>query len=1031
MRHFSWVLIFTLSLLPFGFVAQKKEETPPPQRYEKPPFTLPEGFVAEKVAGAPLTHHPVMASFDEEGRLYLAENAGVNLRAPDLLQQLPSGIRRLVDEDGDGTFDSSSVFADRMTFPMGSQWLDGSLYVCAPPSVWKLDDPQRTGIARARRELVTRFGFTGNAASIHGPFLGPDGWLYWTDGRHGYEIERTDGGTLKGKAASIFRCKPDGSQVEVVCGGGMDDPVEIAFTPEGEPIATVDIFFGSPSRVDALIHCIEGGTFPYHPSVLGELKRTGPLLPAMTDLGWVAPSGLMRYRGEAFGPEYRDNLFSTQFNTHKIVRHIVVREGATLLTRDEDFLVSTHPDFHPTDVLEDADGSLLVIDTGGWFRIGCPTSQIAKPEVHGAIWRIRKKEGPRIDDPRGLKLDWSKPGVGELVKRLDDPRFVVRDRAVVELRKRAKEAITPLGTVLQSSKNERTRRTAVWVLSAIEAAESRGVIRSALNDPSASVRMVAARSLGLNRDVDSLTALGKAVLDDEPVVRREAATALGRLGRKEAVPALLQSMGKQTDRFLEHAIIYALIELKDRESTLAGLRDDRPAVRKAALIALDQMDGGGLEKDQVAPLLDSDDAALQQAALDVVAKHPEWAGSIRVWLENTLARKNVPTNQREFLVSALAGLSREKGVQELVARRLGDGSTSGDVRLLLLDVTVRTPVDPLPDSWQKGLNESLALRDEKQLWQAVTAIRGRGLTSCDQGLRRLINDTGLSVDLRILALGALGARHEPSRAEFDLLLGRLQPDLPPLSRLAAADALRALKLSGQSLLKLCEKLPSLGALELPRILHAFAGSRDRDVGLALVASLDRSPALTSIPPRELEQVLRDYPAEVHRGAGVLYRKLAVDLESQKSRLKELEPALSGGDVRLGRAVFFGQKAVCAACHTVGKDGGKVGPELTKIAAIRSEKDLLEAVVFPSSSIVRDYEAYLVSTTDGRELTGLIVRETPEAIFLVDAERRETRLSRSLVESIHRSPASLMPQGMDKQLTMDEMRDLIAFLRSLK
>src|SRR5439155_1337202 len=100
-----------------------------------------------------------------------------------------------------------------------------------------------------RQELVTRFGFIGNAADIHGPFLGPDGRLYWTDGRHGHEIHQPDGRVLTGKAARVFRCRPDGRDVEVVCGGGMDDPVEVAFTPEGEAFATVDILHGRPQRV--------------------------------------------------------------------------------------------------------------------------------------------------------------------------------------------------------------------------------------------------------------------------------------------------------------------------------------------------------------------------------------------------------------------------------------------------------------------------------------------------------------------------------------------------------------------------------------------------------------------------------------------------------------------------------------------------------------------------------------------------------------------------------------------------------------
>ncbi len=422
-------MVGRLSLLPFLITFSNATAT---MAAEPVPFRMPAGFVAEKVAGPPLVEHPMFACFDDRGRLFVSDSGGKNLKADDLLKQLPSCIRVLEAANGDGHFEKSSIFADKMSFPMGCLWHDGAVYVCSPPSLWRLRDTQGTGGADERIELVTKFGFSGNAADIHGPWLGPDGRLYWTDGRHGHEIKTPAGTILKGKAARIFRSKLDGSEVEVVCGGGMDDPVQMAFTEEGEPFAVVDIFQSRPTRMDALIYCIDGGVFPYYEAVLGEFKRTGPLLPAVSELGWVAPSGLIRYRSDAFGKEYADNLFSTQFNTHKVVRHILQRDGAGFKTKDEDFLVSDHPDFHPTSLLEDADGSLLVIDTGGWFRIGCPTSQVAKPEIKGGIYRIRKKDAVKIDDPRGLKIAWNKTSPAEMVALLDDPRWIVRDRAVEE-----------------------------------------------------------------------------------------------------------------------------------------------------------------------------------------------------------------------------------------------------------------------------------------------------------------------------------------------------------------------------------------------------------------------------------------------------------------------------------------------------------------------------------------------------------------------------------------------------------------------
>src|SRR5947209_20550130 len=103
----------------------------------------------------------------------------------------------------------------------------------------------------------------------------------------------------------------------------------------------------------------------------------------------------------------------------KVTRHVLVPQGATFTTRDEDFLVSSNRDFHPTDVIEDADGSLLVIDTGGWYKLCCPTSQLGKPDVLGAIYRVRRKDTKQIEDPRGLKLAYDKMEAEDLAGLLE------------------------------------------------------------------------------------------------------------------------------------------------------------------------------------------------------------------------------------------------------------------------------------------------------------------------------------------------------------------------------------------------------------------------------------------------------------------------------------------------------------------------------------------------------------------------------------------------------------------------------------
>ena len=118
------------------------------------------------------------------------------------------------------------------------------------------------------------------------------------------------------------------------------------------------------------------------------------------------------------------------------------------------------------------------------------------------------------------------------------------------------------------------------------------------------------------------------VVADQPSVRREAATALGRIGDRSAVPALLEALNAPVDRFLEHAVIFALIQLNDRPATLAGLQQNAPGTKRGALVALDQMEAGQLTPELVTPFLSVADPVLQQTALWVIAHHREWGGEV-------------------------------------------------------------------------------------------------------------------------------------------------------------------------------------------------------------------------------------------------------------------------------------------------------------------------------------------------------------------------------------------------------------------
>jgi putative heme-binding domain-containing protein len=153
--------------------------------------------------------------------------------------------------------------------------------------------------------------------------------------------------------------------------------------------------------------------------------------------------------------------------------------------------------------------------------------------------------------------------------------------------------------------------------------------------------------------------------------------------------------------------------------------------------------------------------------------------------------------------------------------------------------------------------------------------------------------------------------------------------------------------------------------------------------------------------------------------------------NRQQQLQSMLSQLEGGSPEHGNRVFSSRKAACSGCHRVGNEGGQVGPDLSQIGRIRNERDLLEAIVFPSASFARGYEAYTVVTDAGRSYSGVIQSETATEIILTTTDRRTIRLSRSEIEVLKQSPVSVMPEGIHKQLSPDELRDLLAYLRSLQ
>ncbi len=954
---------------------------------------LPDGLVAEVAAAPPLVQHPIMATLDDRGRLFVCENAGLNLNREELEKQKPNSIRLLEDLNDDGLYDQSTVFADRLTFPQGALWLDESLYVMSPPSLWRFEDTDGDNIADVREELVTGFDYTGNAADVHGPFLHPSGRLFWCHGRKGHEVVDPKTGQLvsKNKGARIWSCLPDGSDLQIFAGGGMDNPVELVFSPAGDVIGDVNIFYGRP-RGDVLVHWLEGGAYPRYDqqAVIDEFVRTGPLLEEIHNFGHVAVSGItLASQKESVVPNRAGgnglDLLVTHFNTQKITHTVLQPEGSTWRPeRTETLLRFDDPDVHLTDVLEDTNGDLLVLDTGGWFRIGCPTSQVAKPDLSGAIYRIRRT-GKRI---------------------------------------------SPVYPDTTGADNSLSRQQTLWKAAHQSGDAATAMLLNALSDDDALVRQTACAALRW-RSTGSTNAIEVALIDrllnDEPAVSRAAATALGFVGGPAAAASLLELLKYDTlDREHQHAALYALIGIDDPAITRSALKSDFPTQQAAAWLALDQMPSGDVKAGEIVPLLTSEIAELQETAIDITSRHPDWSEAVSQHFSQMAEQGSLGENDTVAFKVLVPPNLGDRGMIELVTHLLGNSNAAH----LACELVAASDLNELEPSWIPGFAAALASTDPSILSSALDALGQARTDRFNEALGRIADDSAQPTPIRVRAIrAATGNDRALSPKAFAMLSGMLSPESSPQHRLDACQMLGNARLTAAQIVEVAQLTRHAGPLGLPSLLKAFVRTRDEEVGKALATALPYSTGIGNIPPTEIQRLMNRFSPETYKLIQPTIDEL-LERESQKvERIAALEPLLATGDPARGLAAFTAGKGACLTCHRIGEVGQPIGPDLSTIGRIRTGRDLIESILYPSESLARDFETWTVVLQDETTLVGLIQRESADTVYLTTPGAEEIPISREKIQSLTPLAMSLMPQGLEQSMSQQDLLDLIAYLRS--
>ena len=664
---------------------------------------IAKGLTSKPAVDDGLLVHPFAGTLDHRGRLFVCD---------------AEGIKRLEDSNLDGVFDTSILVTDELKEAKGLLWVDDSLYVLAPPSLWKFTDTNGDAVIDISDELATGFSPAPSESGPHGPFLHPNGRIYWSQPRARFAIPDNDTGQImqSGESARIWFCQITGSDLDFFAGGGMDSPTEIDFSDQGEILGVTNAFYGRP-RGDALSHWIYRGAYPRRDQTraLSEHSRTGDLLPATHNFGTSGVSGFLRYRSGHLKKNWAGQWLTAHLQNPRITRTRLDKSGATFEAAETETVFEIENSAARfTDLIEDHNGDLLVIDNGTSDELETDTPGRARPYSTGTIHRLAK-EGIPYQPP--VYLDWERLTAEEVANLLFAEEDWVRSKAITELAVRGAPALPELRRMLmRPSVPESVRQNAVWALARMKFSESIDLIYDALTDPSPFVRQAACNAISVTRTWQQVAAnqpaernielernrtisgaLAHIVRSDEPTVARSAAVALGRMGEFRAIGAILGRLGRtENDRFLEHSLIYALIEIDDYDSTHRALDTDNSRVLNGLIWALEEMPSSEIEILDILPLLEIQDTRLRESLVAITANHPNWdAGLANRFFEWTDDLNEHHRTTLEHMVPAMAASPPVRDFITAMAEAELD-----ERRALALNLINRSTAVPLEPEWQ-------------------------------------------------------------------------------------------------------------------------------------------------------------------------------------------------------------------------------------------------------------------------------------------------------------------------------------------
>jgi putative heme-binding domain-containing protein len=360
------------------------------------------------------------------------------------------------------------------------------------------------------------------------------------------------------------------------------------------------------------------------------------------------------------------------------------------------------------------------------------------------------------------------------------------------------------------------------------------------------------------------------------------------------------------------------------------------------------------------------------------------------WLDDlaTLVGATKDAGRIGALVQGLFDRKLDAEVRGRVVLAVGRGvrRTGGSLRALLGDSAWRR-LDPLFDEAEKVVDS------EEPAGRRATAIAVLALGAPDRviGVVAPMLDARQPLDVQLAALRALAEQSKPEVAD------RIIEQWKSMSPSARREAAEVLFSRGEWVARL------LSAVEAKRL------------------------TASEIDPGRLKQLRTYGDASLRERAVKLFGTEAEGAGARAAVIQAYRPAIDHpGDREKGRAAFL---KACGTCHKAEGQGTEVGPDLATVAS-RSPEDILTHVLDPNREVAPTYLNYNVATIDGRVVSGIIASESASALVLRRAEGVSEVVPRSQIETIASTGISLMPEGLEKDLTPGDLADVIAFIRSI-